>query len=79
VFIDDFAGFSCWVEHLRYLRKTFERCRETNLKLHPEKCFFAVASGLLLGHIVSRRGIEVDVDKVKVMLALLPSTNLREL
>lgn len=79
VFIDDFAVFSRWAVHLSFLRKTFERCRETNLKLHPRKCFFAMVSGLLLGHIVCRRGIEVDMDKVRIMLTLLPPTNLREL
>ena len=40
VFIDDFAVFSNWVGHLSYLRKAFQRCRETQLKLHPGKCFF---------------------------------------
>jgi hypothetical protein len=40
VFIDDFAVFSNKEDHLEYLRKTFQRCRETNLKLHPRKVFF---------------------------------------
>jgi len=79
VFIDDFAVFSKWCEHLTCLRKTFQRCRETKLKLHPGKCYFGMISGLLLGHIVSRHGIAVDVGKVVVMLALLPPKNLREL
>ena len=34
--------------------------------------------GLLLGHIVSRKGIEVDMDKVRVILALLAPTSIRE-
>ena len=37
-----------------------------------------MVSGLLLGHIVSRKGIEVDMDKVRVILALLASTCIRE-
>ena len=32
VFIDDFAVFNAKHDHLKFLRKTFERCRETNLK-----------------------------------------------
>ena len=79
VFIDDFAVFSGRAEHLHYLRRTFERCRETNLKLHPGKCFFGMKSGLLLGHLVSPEGIAVDLGKVIVMLALLPPRNLREI
>jgi hypothetical protein len=39
VFIDDFAVFSNQEDHLEYLRKTFQRCRKTNLKLHPGKYF----------------------------------------
>ena len=79
VFMDDFAVFSKWVDHLTYLRKTFQRCRDTNLKLHPGKCFFGMMSGLLLGHIVSKRGLEVNLDKVKVILTLLPPKNVREI
>ncbi|OAE27364.1 hypothetical protein AXG93_1609s1000 [Marchantia polymorpha subsp. ruderalis] len=58
---------------------TFERCRESQLSLHPEKCFFFMTSGILLGHRVSASGIVVDVEKVKVILALEPPTNLQEL
>jgi hypothetical protein len=79
VFIDDFAVFSAWRDHLAYLRRTFERCRETGLKLHPGKCYFGMVSGLLLGHIVSRHGIAVDLAKVIVIMALLAPKNLREL
>ena len=75
VFIDDFAMFSAKQDHLKFLKKTFERCRETNLKLHPGKCFLGMESGLLLGHVVSKNGLEVDLDKVKAILALTAPTN----
>jgi hypothetical protein len=67
VFIDDFTVFSNQEDHLEYLRKTFQQCRETNLKLHPGKCFFGMSSGILLGHIVGPYGLQVDMDKVKTM------------
>ena len=79
VFIDDFAVFSAKQDHLKFLKKTFERCRETNLKLHPGKCFLGMESGLLLGHVVSKSGLEVDLDKVKAILALTAPTNVREI
>ena len=72
VFIDDFAIFSIRSEHLGFLKKTFERCRETNLKLHPGKCFLGMTSGVLLGHIVSKKGLEVDMEKVRAILTLAP-------
>ena len=79
VFIDDFAVFSKRADHLEFLTRTFRRCRETGLKLHPGKCFFGMVSGLLLGHVVSREGIEVDIDKVRAILALVAPTNVREI
>ncbi|OAE24794.1 hypothetical protein AXG93_3086s1010 [Marchantia polymorpha subsp. ruderalis] len=59
--------------------QTFDKCRESPLSLHPEKCFFFMTSGILLGHPVSAERIAVDAEKVKVILALEPPTNLREL
>lgn len=59
-------------EHEEHLRKTFQRCRETNLKLHPGKCFFGIETGLLLGHVISRKGLEVDADKVSAILMIVP-------
>lgn len=47
--------------------------------MHLGKCFFGLESRLLLRHIVSRTSIEVDLDKVQVMLALLTTKNLPEL
>jgi hypothetical protein len=79
VFIDDFAVFSNQEDHLEYLWKTFQRCQETNLKLHPGKCFFGMSSGILLGHIVGPHGLQVDMDKVKTMLALLAPSNVKEI
>ena len=36
-------------------------------------------SGLLLGHVVSKSGLKVDLDKVKAILALTAPTNVREI
>ena len=47
------------------LNKFLDRAEKYNLRLNPKKCVFGVASGKLLGHIVSKRGIKVDPDKVK--------------
>ena len=79
VFIDDFAVFSKRDQHLGFLKETFQRCRETGLKLHPGKCFMGMESGILLGHVVSRKGLEVDTDKVRAILALVAPTCVREI
>ena len=36
--------------------------------MNPKKCTFGVTSGKLLGHIVSERGIEVDLEKIRAIL-----------
>lgn len=37
------------------------------MKLSPSKCAFAVKSGILLGHIVSKEGLSIDPDKIKAI------------
>ncbi|KAL0438928.1 UNVERIFIED_CONTAM: hypothetical protein Slati_2375800 [Sesamum latifolium] len=44
-----------------------QRCEETNLVLNWEKCHFMVKEGIVLGHKVSYRGIEVDKAKVDLI------------
>jgi hypothetical protein len=63
---------------LDHLRQTFENCLESGLCLYPEKCFFGMQQGVLLGHVVSSKGIEVDKDKIKVIVDLLVPTNISE-
>jgi hypothetical protein len=46
------------------LSETFANLREFQWKLNPTKCVFSVPSGLLLGFIVGRRGIEANPAKV---------------
>ena len=53
--------------HLEALDKFLSRLEKYNLKLNPKKCVFGVTSGKLLGHIISERGIEVDLDKIKTI------------
>mgnify|MGYP002775554721 CR=1 FL=1 len=43
--------------------------------MNPTKCAFGVASDALLGHFVSKDGIVVDPDKVKVILSAAAPTN----
>ena len=53
LFLDDFVVYSRQTEHLNHLRLCLEKCSEYRLSLNPAKCVFGVASGNLLGHIVS--------------------------
>ena len=68
IFMDDFSVFGDSYEGcLENLRKVLERCQEKNLVLNWEKCHFMVTQGIVLGHIVSKKGIEVDKAKVELI------------
>ena len=54
--------------HLANLKETFSTLRKYNMKLNPAKCVFVAASGKLLGFMVSQRGIEANLDKVKAII-----------
>ena len=47
------------------LEIAFKCLREKGIKLNPEKCVFGVPRGMLLGFIVSKRGIEANPEKTQ--------------
>jgi hypothetical protein len=53
------------------------RCQEADLVLNWEKCHFMVIEGIVLGHKISEKGIEVDKEKIKVIEQLSPPTNVK--
>ncbi|RDX65364.1 hypothetical protein CR513_55979, partial [Mucuna pruriens] len=57
---------------------TFQRCMETNLVLNFEKCHFMVTKGIVLRHLISNRGIEVDKAKVDIIASLPNPASVRE-
>ena len=52
------------------MQKLFKWLHKYRLRLNPAKCTFGVKSEKLLGFIVSQKGIEVDLDKVKAILEM---------
>ena len=68
IFMDDFSVFGdSFNECLEHLKAVLQRCEETSLVLNWEKCHFMVTEGIVLGHKVSKDGIEVDKAKVEVI------------
>ncbi|GKB97537.1 reverse transcriptase domain-containing protein [Tanacetum coccineum] len=71
VFMDDFSVFGNSFETcLSHLDKMLKRCEDTNLCLNWEKSHFMVKEGIVLGHKISKNGIEVDKAKVDVIAKL---------
>ncbi|GJZ31008.1 reverse transcriptase domain-containing protein [Tanacetum coccineum] len=67
VFMDDFSVFGdSFSSCLSHLDKMLKRCEDTILVLNSEKCHFMVKEDIVLGHKISKSGIEVD--RAKLML-----------
>ena len=76
VFMYDFSVFGNDFEScLAHLTKILEVCVRKRLVLSWEKSHFMVREGVVLGHIISGKGLEVDKAKIEVIQNLpLPST-----
>nr|GEX62482.1 reverse transcriptase domain-containing protein [Tanacetum cinerariifolium] len=78
VFMDDFSVFEdSFSTCLSHLEKMLKRCEDTNLALNWEKSHFMVKEGIVLGHKISKSGIEVDRAKVQVIAKLPHPTTVK--
>ncbi|KAM2147291.1 hypothetical protein ACFX1Q_004053 [Malus domestica] len=79
IFMDDFSVFGSSFDNcLDNLTLILKRCVETNLVLNWEKCHFMVKQGIALGHIISKKGIEVDKSKIDLVRYLPSPTSVRK-
>ena len=79
VYVDDMLVKSKdEANHLDDLKETFNTLRKNNMKLNPAKCVFAIASGKFLGFMVSQRGIEANLDKVKAIIKVKSPKTVKE-
>ncbi|RDX67178.1 Retrovirus-related Pol polyprotein, partial [Mucuna pruriens] len=79
VFIDDFTVYvESFEAFLDNLSRILRRCIDSNLVLNIEKCNFMVTEGIVLGHLVLVRGIEVDKAKIDVISSLSNPVSMQE-
>ena len=78
IFVDDFSVMGNSFDNcLENLRTVLARCEETNLVLNWEKFHFMVQEGIVLGHRISARGIEVDRAKIEAIEKLPPPSSVK--
>ena len=71
--MDDFSVYGTnFFHYLDNHSKVLDRCIEHGLVLNWEKYHFMAQDGIVLGHLVSKRGIEVDRAKIEVIAKLPP-------
>jgi hypothetical protein len=80
VFMDDFSVYGkTFMDCSANLDKVLTKCAEVDLVLNWEKCHFMVKQGIVLGHVISERGIKVDKAKVETIEKLPPTTDVKSL
>ena len=78
VYMDDILVYGgSFEECFINLETVLHRCIEKNLVLNWEKGHFMVNQGIVLGHIISNRGIEVDKAKIELIYKLPSPSNVK--
>eukprot|EP00253_Pinus_taeda_P020814 PITA_20814 len=54
-------------------------CRKYGISLNPKKSLFALEEGKLLGHIISKDGIRIDLERIQAILQIPYPRNIKEL
>ena len=76
--MDDFTVYGSSFENcLHNWGTVFHRFHDKNLALNWEKCHFMVTKGIVLGHMVSAAGLEVDQAKLSIIKNLMPPTTVK--
>ncbi|GFY88915.1 hypothetical protein Acr_06g0008550 [Actinidia rufa] len=79
VYIDDMLVKSLRSsDHIAHLEEAFGILRHHRMMLNPSKCIFGVSSGKFLGFLVTKRGIKVNPDQIKALIAMNSPRNVRE-
>jgi hypothetical protein len=77
-YVDDIVVKTRKASHLvSDLNIAFGYLRANEVKLNPEKCVFGVPRGMLLGYVVSQRGIEANPEKVAALERMGPIRDLK--
>jgi hypothetical protein len=77
-YIDDIVVKTKKADHLiNDLDVAFKCLRAKNIKLNPEKCVFSVPRGMILGFIISERGIEANPEKIAAITKMVPIRDLK--
>lgn len=78
-YIDDWTTFGLLKKHVSRLRLMLDICRRYQIELNLKKCIFCVPSGIILGHVVCKKGLMVDPANIVVIINLDPLKNVKQL
>ena len=64
--------------HLDDLKKIFATLRQYQIRLNPSKCAFGMSLEKFLEFMVSQRGIEANLEKIRVILEMTSPKTMKE-
>jgi len=77
--MDDFYMFCSSFDACSQSNKVLQKYREKNLTPNQEKYHFMLKKDIVLGHVVSHDGIEVDKAKYGLIANLSPPTCMKDI
>jgi hypothetical protein len=78
-YFDDWTVFSLLKNHIECLRIMLDKCRQCQIALNLKKCILFSPFGVLLGHIVCKKGLLVDRSTISIIVDLPPPTSVKQL
>ena len=63
---------------IAYLTEVYKALKVYRWKLNPTKCIFGIPFGILLGNIISRHGIEANLEKIAAVINMKPPTYVKD-
>jgi hypothetical protein len=71
--------FSILKGHIEVMRLMLDRCRQCHISLNLKKYILCAPFGILLGHVVCKKGLLVDPTKIASIVDLPPPTSIQQL
>ena len=56
-----------------------DKCRQHQISLNLKKCIFCAPFGILLGHIICKQGLMMDLAKIAIIVNLPPPKSVKQL
>jgi hypothetical protein len=79
IYLDDMNVFSnTYEEYVEHLKYTFVKCIRFGLSLNPKNSYFSMTEGNFLGHIVSKYGVKIDLERVEAIKHISIPKNRKE-
>lgn len=64
-------------KHVSNIHLMLDTCKKYQISLILKKCIFCIPYGILLGHVICKKGLMVEHDKIAVIINMEPPRNVK--